>query len=510
MVTAESNLVQTGASPGKTEIVSDSLAIGIVFAIVLTVVQRALGFLRGILFCRLMTDQQLGQWSLVFSFLMLLAPLAVLGLPGSFGRFVEHYLQKGQAASFIRRIANISAALTVLLAGSMYLAPAFYSQLMFRSSENLNIVHSMAYAIVFVAASNFLSSLMESLRQVRLATLMRFTQGVGFAVFGVLLVIGWQDAASAATIGFGTASLLACVPALWFLWNYRLALTDRGARLRHSDMWRRIAPFAIWLWASNLVWNLFEVADRYMLVHWSPLSASEAHGLVGQYHSGRVVPLLLVGVAVVLEGMLTPYMTVLWEKNRSDEAGRQVCLAMKLLAIGYTIGAVLILIASPLLFDVILQGKYDNGLAVLPLTLVYCSWFSLFLFGQIYLWVAEQGKYVFAVTATGLALNLILNACLIPAFGLWGAVWATSIATLFCLVMTHVSCHITGASIDFRVWCVSMIPLISLLPIAIALVMLLAVVAVVCATNWLLDEHDKALVLQQWSRLKARFQRSRP
>ena len=79
----------------KVEIVSDSLAIGVLFALVLTVVGGVVGFLRGILFCRLMTDQQLGQWSMVWSFLMLLAPLALLGLPGCFGRFVEYYRHRG-------------------------------------------------------------------------------------------------------------------------------------------------------------------------------------------------------------------------------------------------------------------------------------------------------------------------------------------------------------------------------------------------------------------------------
>lgn len=56
--------------------VSDSIAAGVIFALVLTVGQRIVGFGRGILFCRLMTEQELGQWSMVWSYLMLLAPLA--------------------------------------------------------------------------------------------------------------------------------------------------------------------------------------------------------------------------------------------------------------------------------------------------------------------------------------------------------------------------------------------------------------------------------------------------
>ena len=80
---------------------------------------------------------------------------------------------------------------------------------------------------------------------------------------------------------------------------------------------------------------MFEVADRYMLVHWADATAEQAHGFVGQYHSGRVIPMLLVGIAVVLEGMLMPYITVLWEQEKRQESGRQVSFALKLIAVGF-------------------------------------------------------------------------------------------------------------------------------------------------------------------------------
>ena len=68
-------------SSSQSSLVTDSIATGVVFALVLTVGQRVIGFFRGLLFCRYMSDQQLGQWSLVWSFLMMLIPLAMLGLP---------------------------------------------------------------------------------------------------------------------------------------------------------------------------------------------------------------------------------------------------------------------------------------------------------------------------------------------------------------------------------------------------------------------------------------------
>ena len=103
--TRTSELLGSPEQSDNSGLISDSIAAGVAFAVVLTIGQRLVGFGRGILFCRLMTDQQLGQWSMVWSYLMLLAPLAVLGLPGCFGKFTEYYRQRGQLKSFIGRIA---------------------------------------------------------------------------------------------------------------------------------------------------------------------------------------------------------------------------------------------------------------------------------------------------------------------------------------------------------------------------------------------------------------------
>ena len=405
------------------DLLADTLAFGVVFAIMLTVIQRGFGFVRGILFCRMMTDQELGQWSLVYSFMMLLAPFAVLGLPGCFGRFVEHYLQRGQLSTFIRRIAVVSCFLTFGLALGMFLVPERFSVFIFRSDQHVGIVNAMAFALVFVTANNFMSTLMESLRQVRRATLMRFITGIAFAIVGTGMIATWQNGAVAATMGFGFACAIGLLPAATFLFKHNEAIADTGEFLPHAKMWKRIAPFAIWLWASNFVTNMFEVSDRYMLIHWSDGSVADAHGFVGQYHSGRVLPLLLVGIAVVIDGMLLPYATALWEKGKTTEAKKMVNTAFKLTSIGFTIAGIAILLVSPFVFKVIFEGRYDAGLSVLPTTMLYCIWFSLLNLLATYLLVIEKGKWMFAVIGAGLVTNLAFKRRTDPYLWFVGRCW---------------------------------------------------------------------------------------
>ncbi len=83
------------ASPRPLVLRSDTLAESVLILIVLAVVQRAIGFLRSVLVCDWLEPDQLGEWDLANRFFVLVAPLVVLGLPGTFGRYLEHYRHRG-------------------------------------------------------------------------------------------------------------------------------------------------------------------------------------------------------------------------------------------------------------------------------------------------------------------------------------------------------------------------------------------------------------------------------
>ncbi len=478
----------------KSEMVSDTIAAGVIFAIVLTIGQRLVGFGRGILFCRLMTDQQLGQWSMVWSYLMLLAPLAVLGLPGCFGKFTEYYRQRGQLKSFIGRIAIISLITTAMMSGAIVVFSEKVSYFLFRDPNQQGLTICLGMALIIVSASNFLGSLMESLRQVRIVTIMRFITGISFAVVATAFLLTWEDSSTAATAGFAISCAIGAIPAIWILWRYRGELTNTGSQLTQSTMWKRIAPFAVWLWVSNLLNNLIEVSDRYMLIHWSNTTADLAQGSVGQYHSGRVVPLLLASIAVVVSGALLPYMSKAWEDNDKPRAKNQLNLAVKLTSVLFTGCGVVILLLSPILFEMILQGRYSDGLAVLPITLVYCIWFSLMAIGQDYLWVAEKGKWASLALGVGLILNVIFNMVLIPHYGLLGAVYATAIGNGAIVLIIFTANARFGCRPDFGIWASTAIPLLLLLSKPVAAIGVLLLVLIVAKSNLILNQDEKSLL----------------
>jgi O-antigen/teichoic acid export membrane protein len=121
-------------------------------------------------------------------------------------------------------------------------------------------------------------------------------------------------------------------------------------------------------------------------------------------------------------------------------------------------GGVAVMFVAPLLFHVAFEGRYDDGLAVLPFTLTYCVWYGLLIIGQTYLWCAERMKAGAVPLAVGLAVNIFLNLLLIPAWGLTGAVVATTIATGLALAVLHVINHHVGMKFDPGVVWLSLAP----------------------------------------------------
>ena len=390
----------------------------------------------------------------------------------------------------------ISAVMTVLMTAVILLAPDSMSWLVFRDPSHSRIMICVGLALFLVTGLNFLVSMMESLRQVRLVTMMRFVLGLVFAIAGCGLMLFWKDGASAATLGYAIACLFAGAPAVWFLWKNRSRIQDTGPKLKQVEMWKRIAPYAMWMWWANMFSNLFEVVDRYMLIHWSPVEATVAQGFVGQYHSGRIIPLLLVSVSAMLGGVLMPYMSESWESGNRKAAAGLMKWTVKLSSVAFTLGGLFVLLGAPILFDWILEGRYNEGLSVLPLTMVYCIWFGMFTLGQEYLWVAEKGKYALLTVGIGLLTNIGLNIILIPTWGLWGAVIATAAGNLINILIVYGFNHYYGCKLDLGLWVVAALPLLLMLPMPWAVAALAVCAVAGWSTSFIFSAEEKAELVQ--------------
>jgi O-antigen/teichoic acid export membrane protein len=476
----------------------DALALGVVLLLASSVLQRAVGFAREICFCRWLVPEQLGEWDMAFGFLMLAGPLLVMSLPGTFGRYVERYRQAGQLRSFLRRTAGFCAVLTVPSLLAILVFRGWFSYLVFGSRGHEGMVVLLAFSLSFIIAFNFFLCLITALRNLKVVSLVELANSVFFGVLGITLLYCGQNNASAMVVAYAGSCLLCVLGAIVWLTRTWRSFPQQPACMPHRELWPRVLPLAAWIMVINLLWNLFDVVDRYMIVHLLPPSVGEALTEVGNYRSSRVLPLLLSSITVMIAGALLPHLSHDWEAGRRQRVSDQLNLFLKIWAILLTAGAAVVLLLAPELFRIGFQNKFRDGLSVMPLTLTYCTWFGLSMLLQTYLWCAERASAASIAALFGVVVNVALNLLWLPRLGLEGAVRATTVANgVALLLMLGLS-----SRYGFRVHRGTLIGL--LLPISIPFgpwVVLLAlgvVIAEIIASNRYLTCEEKREI---WSGL---------
>ncbi len=414
----------------------DTLAASVTILIVANLVQRSIGFGRSLLLCRWLSREELGTWEMAYSFLLLAAPVIVFGLPGSFGRYLERFRQRGQLRTFLRRATLWSAGLTIAGCSLIVYAAPTFSKVIFDNWDQSQTVIVLALSLAAVILHHFAEALFSALRKFSIVSTMHFCQSISFAIISLGLVWSWRSAAESIVIAYGAACFVSVL--VIFVWKGRAVLAEAPPDdgIAHGEFLPFIR-FAFWVWLINLFCHLFGIVDRYMLLHWSGLDNEAALGLVGDYHASRVIPILFLSVADLLGGAVMPYLSHDWEIGLRQQVSNMVNSVLKVTALVMLAGGVAVLWIAPLIFHVAFAGRLDNGLAVMPWTMTYCVWYSLLLVAQNYAWCAEKARLAILPLVAGLTINVAIDMALIPTWGLLGAVIGTTVATGFATAVLY-------------------------------------------------------------------------
>ena len=495
---------------------AETLAQSVAMLALMAVLGKGVGFVRSVLFCRWLPEEELGLWDLANGFLLLAAPVAVFGLTGSFRRYLEHFRRQGQARVFLRRVAWVTAICGCLAVIGLIVARDAFSRFVFDTGTAGHLVLYSALALAPLLVFYFAFELFAGLRMFRKVTVLQFIQSISFAVIACIALVTVEASANTVMASYAAATLICAGVAIVWARRAWATLPPRAAAARsglaHRAMWGKIVPFAMWIWVTNWLANLFEVIDRYMLVHFSRMEEVEALAAVGNYHSARVAPLLLISVAAMLNSALLPHLTADWEAGRREAVAARMRMTLKLVALLLLGGALFILVAAPWLFAYGLSGKYAAGQDVLPLAMIYMIWAGLATLSTTYLWCAERAKLGSLALVVGLMLNVTLNLLLVPSFGLYGAVTATCVANGVTLAVIHVFTRRLGLDGNRTLLVLFCAPLVLLLgPLATAGVLIVLAHQAI-TRNWLLSEGERTRLNEIFAsgitRLRRLFRRS--
>jgi PST family polysaccharide transporter len=471
---------------------ADSLFSSLTWVLLLALAQRGLGFLREVLLCRWLDQDEVGQWALAFVFLNSGAAIVSLGIQGSMARYVEHYRQRGQLRTYLRRVALTSVTLAVTSAFAVATFRATFSEILFGTPDRGELVIVLAVVLGIVVSHNYFIDLFTALRLFRVVSAMQFVAGVMFVVLAIGVMIAWRPDALGISIAFGIAQLTVVCGAGVVAWRTCRSLAADTTSATHTNFWPHVLRASVALWGYNCLNNLLDMSDRYMLVHLSGLDDKASLALVGAYHSARVVPSLLATGAGLVAATLMPHWSHAWESGRREEVADRQLLALKLMAFGLLAAAAMVVAAGPLLFDVAFAGKYRAGQDVLPIVLATAAWTGLAAIAFNYLWCTERLSLCAVTLAVGLVVNATVGFLLIPQFGLLGAALAAAIGQFTQLALVYrLSSHF-GMKLDAGLWILTLSPALLWLGPWAALGVVTSMAVILLATDRVLTAQEKS------------------
>ncbi len=473
----------------------DSIASGFSYMLVANVLQRGIGFLRNIALCYYLSDQQLGRWGLTTSFLLIAAPMAVLGLPGTFGRFVESYRTRGQLKAFVGSLMTVAMIGYGLLALWLFAFPASSGSLIFGAPQSSWTMLNIAIALGCIILFNSATELISGLRLSKTASAMHAVNSLSLTILSCI-ALAWVRDWQVLVVAFSASALLGLLPGCRVLLQESTWGRPAAERFSPRELLQRVAPFAASVWAINLIMNTFDIVDRYMLLHFASAEDSSQMGqaLVGQLHSGKLIPTLLANLAAMLGVILLPYMVVEWESGRKERVAASLRTSLKfgtMLLFGLSIGAMLV---SPLMFRVVLAGRYADGLAILPAALLVCCWMAVATFLHNYFWCAEKGRVLGGLTMLALVILIALSSFLIPLMGIHGAMLANVLACGVLLLLSIGALRWLGVTLGWETLIVVALPISLALGTIPATMVFGTCIVVASRTCWILTVEEKQAI----------------
>ena len=438
----------------------ETLLSSLLIVLLVNLIQRSVGFGRAVLFCRWLDAEVLGLWEMAIGFMLLAAPLVVFGIPGSFGRYLGKYRQQGQLGFFLKRTTLRTFLFAATATGLMVLNLKTLSCLVFGDETQTTLAAVMLASMVMIIMHHFFEAIFAGLRLYRVVSTMHFIQSMTFTIISLSLVLVWKPDAFSLVAGYGGACLLSIIIVTTWACMRVEVKPDEGAHLTNQEFWPPLMQFAIWIWVTNVLTNVFSVVDRYMILHFSHFETDYALELLGNYHSSMIVPVLLISVTNLLVGAMTPHLSHSWEQGDRQEVNQLINLSLKIMAIVMTIGGVAVLWICPLLFEHAFGNKFADGLRILPWTVAGCIWFSILLVAQTYTWCTEKSRRAALPLLVGLVTNVVLNLIMLPIWGLLGAVVATGLATLLSVFSQYFINRRLGMHTCLGIWIATLLPFI--------------------------------------------------
>jgi O-antigen/teichoic acid export membrane protein len=415
--------------------------------------------IKGILLGNLLGPRLYGILNIPNPYILIASMLSNIGFNTSVLKLMPGYLQEGRP-DLSRMIYRSSAFLTVMLsslwAALLLVFSPWIAAHLAHEPAALNPIRLYALAIPFLAVNTFFASVYLAVQRGKLGAAITFVYGLLNTLLPVAAVL-WQRNVTLIVGSMLAAEVVAA--AIFTFCFHREVLSGFGKTVGPLVRgMRETVSFGLLFFVAGLGWNLINSVDRIMIKFYLP---SEQ---LGYYSMGAQVVTILNVVASTLGFALVPSLTA------ANDTGDRATFR-KLIHNAARFGFIVLMPVTMVVFELskdffsILVPRFGPSILIVQIVAaitfidLFCriGWAALVAHGR-------GGLSAIAYVAAA-AVNVGLNAMLIPRYGIVGAA-AAVLATFIILaaIILVMARRVTGGSIGLMVW---------LHPLLLALVYLL-------------------------------------
>ena len=317
---------------------------------------------------------------------------------------------------------------TLVLAGLLLLVIVYFAA---RPISKLILDDSSLYYLLWISFASMWVSSINNITSIYLRATQQSVKVVGFAMIRLLASIG-INLYLVVSLKMGvTGVLLAGLLSEVFIFLIRSVplLPMFGFRISQTKL-RKMLRFGLPLIPAELCQIIVNLSDRYFIRNFMTISDA---GIYSMGYRFSVLPSWVVGQA--FNNTWQPRRLEIFKQENASHIFSQVftyfmaMMILSCLGIAVLIDEVLILVVDP---------NFWNASEVVPLLVLANLLFGLpgqFAIGLI---IAEKTKYIAYINAWTALIVLLCNYILISRFGLFGAAYATIIASAFKAVATYI------------------------------------------------------------------------
>ena len=411
-------------------------------------VLKLVSFVYAVILARVFSVDDIGTFYLALSIISVLTIFSDLGMNGAFARYVPFFMGSGEKQktyTLLRASYLFSGSLSLFFGIALFLCSGFLADL-FKTPVLGGVMQVMSIFALLNTLFALNTSFLGGLKKVKENAILNNAQNALKLTLTVVLYYVAGPAAVVIPLAFVLSYLVLVVLSFFYV---RRSVVGGGKGFstpsigEQAGIVKETMAFGITLSIIATIWGIFNYTDRLMMGYMLPSdSAASTVGIYSMAVSLGTIVLIFPGSII---GIFMPVITELYGKGKREEMLSVSKTALRWCVFSMVPIAVTLMVFPGELLQTFYGSAYHSGATVLAVFAVGLFLRYLSIIHETVLAAMNTIRVNLYVSILAALLNVALNYFWIPAYGMDGAIYATSVSLfLVTILLVYYAKRIAG------------------------------------------------------------------